>query len=108
MKFFVAGGTGAIGRPLIGELLARGHAVVALSSNITCSKTPTSKELPCAMASSMVPAHGSIPTAMLPDRYDSRSFQSLGTAKASGRGYTLKTRHLPRLRQQSMATREFI
>ncbi|HEV2863709.1 MAG TPA: NAD(P)-dependent oxidoreductase [Pyrinomonadaceae bacterium] len=31
MKVFVAGGTGAIGRPLIAELLARGHAVVALS-----------------------------------------------------------------------------
>ena len=31
MKIFVAGGTGAIGRPLIAELLARGHAVVALS-----------------------------------------------------------------------------
>lgn len=31
MKFFVAGGTGAIGRPLIGELLARGHTVVAVT-----------------------------------------------------------------------------
>ena len=31
MKFFVAGGTGAIGRPLIAELLARGHTVVALT-----------------------------------------------------------------------------
>ncbi len=31
MKIFVAGGTGAIGRPLIAQLLARGHAVVALS-----------------------------------------------------------------------------
>jgi 2-alkyl-3-oxoalkanoate reductase len=31
MKFFVAGGTGAIGRPLIAELLAKGHAVVALT-----------------------------------------------------------------------------
>jgi nucleoside-diphosphate-sugar epimerase len=26
MKIFVAGGTGAIGRPLIAELLAKGHA----------------------------------------------------------------------------------
>ena len=26
MKIFVAGGTGAIGRPLIVELLAKGHA----------------------------------------------------------------------------------
>jgi nucleoside-diphosphate-sugar epimerase len=31
MKLFVAGGTGAIGRPLIAELLTRGHAVVALT-----------------------------------------------------------------------------
>ena len=31
MKIFVAGGTGAIGRPLIAELLARGHALVALT-----------------------------------------------------------------------------
>jgi nucleoside-diphosphate-sugar epimerase len=31
MKVFIAGGTGAIGRPLISELLARGHAVVALT-----------------------------------------------------------------------------
>jgi nucleoside-diphosphate-sugar epimerase len=31
MKIFVAGGTGAIGRPLITELLAKGHALVALT-----------------------------------------------------------------------------
>ena len=31
MKVLVAGGTGAIGRPLIAQLLARGHAVVALT-----------------------------------------------------------------------------
>lgn len=31
MKIFVAGGTGAIGRPLLSELLARGHSVVALT-----------------------------------------------------------------------------
>src|SRR5215470_11407862 len=31
MKIFVAGGTGAIGRPLIAELLAQGHALVALT-----------------------------------------------------------------------------
>ena len=28
MKIFIAGGTGAIGRPLIAELLAKGHAVL--------------------------------------------------------------------------------
>jgi len=31
MKFFIAGGTGAIGRPLTRELLARGHTIVALT-----------------------------------------------------------------------------
>jgi nucleoside-diphosphate-sugar epimerase len=31
MKIFVAGGTGAVGRPLIAELLARGHAPVVLT-----------------------------------------------------------------------------
>jgi nucleoside-diphosphate-sugar epimerase len=31
MKIFVAGGTGAIGRPLIAKLLAKGHTVVALT-----------------------------------------------------------------------------
>ena len=30
MKIFVAGGTGAIGRPLIANLLAKGHVLVAL------------------------------------------------------------------------------
>ena len=31
MKVFVAGGTGVVGRPLIAELLAKGHTVVALT-----------------------------------------------------------------------------
>jgi nucleoside-diphosphate-sugar epimerase len=31
MKIFIAGGTGAIGRPLIAELLAKGHTLVALT-----------------------------------------------------------------------------
>jgi nucleoside-diphosphate-sugar epimerase len=31
MKTFVAGATGAIGRPLLAQLLARGHDVVALT-----------------------------------------------------------------------------
>src|SRR5262249_17495773 len=31
MKVFVAGGTGAIGRPLTAEFLAKGHALVALT-----------------------------------------------------------------------------
>jgi len=31
MKFFVAGGTGVIGRPLLARLLGKGHTVVALT-----------------------------------------------------------------------------
>ena len=31
MKIFIAGGTGAIGRPLVAELLAKGHTVAALT-----------------------------------------------------------------------------
>jgi uncharacterized protein YbjT (DUF2867 family) len=31
MTIFVAGGTGAIGRPLLAELLSKGHSVVALT-----------------------------------------------------------------------------
>ena len=31
MKIFIAGGTGAIGRPLIAQLLAKGHAVAVLT-----------------------------------------------------------------------------
>jgi nucleoside-diphosphate-sugar epimerase len=31
MKIFIAGGTGAIGRPLVAQLLARGHKVAALT-----------------------------------------------------------------------------
>ena len=38
--------------------------------------------------SSMDPAPGSTPMAMLPDRCDSSSFRSSGMAKAFGRGYT--------------------
>ena len=33
MKVFVAGGTGVVGRPLIAELLNKGHTVVALTRN---------------------------------------------------------------------------
>ena len=31
MKFFLAGGTGAIGRPIIAELLGKGHQIIALT-----------------------------------------------------------------------------
>jgi nucleoside-diphosphate-sugar epimerase len=34
MKVFIAGGTGAIGRPLIAALLAKGHALVALTRSM--------------------------------------------------------------------------
>ena len=33
MQNFVAGGTGALGRPLIAELLAQGHTLVALTGD---------------------------------------------------------------------------
>src|ERR671931_909693 len=39
MKIFVAAGTGAIGRPLIAQLVARGHAVVALTRSPEKAKT---------------------------------------------------------------------
>ena len=49
------------------------------------------------------PALGSTPMAMLPDRCDSNSSRSSEVAKGSGRGYTLRTRRLPPLQQQSEA-----
>lgn len=39
MKIFVAGATGAIGRPLIAQLLAKGHDVVALSRSPEKART---------------------------------------------------------------------
>ena len=57
---------------------------------------------------SMDPAPGSTPMAMLPNRCDSNSSRSSGMAKASGRGYTLRTRRLPPLQQQSKAILGFI
>src|SRR6185369_12761280 len=48
MKFFVAGGTGAIGRPLIAKLLAKGHTVVAL--------TRSPEEAPALMERGIEPA----------------------------------------------------
>jgi nucleoside-diphosphate-sugar epimerase len=43
MKVFVAGASGALGRPLVAELVARGHEVVAMTS--TDSKRPMLEEL---------------------------------------------------------------
>ena len=60
------------------------------------------------MASSMDPALGLTPMVMLLDSCDSNNSRSSGMVKASGRGYTLKTEQLPRLRQQSKAILEFI
>ncbi|WP_272913961.1 SDR family oxidoreductase [Nostoc punctiforme] len=39
MKIFVAGATGAIGRPLISQLLAQGHEVVALTRSLEKAQT---------------------------------------------------------------------
>jgi nucleoside-diphosphate-sugar epimerase len=43
VKVFVAGASGALGKPVVRELLARGHEVVAMTS--TESKRPTLEEL---------------------------------------------------------------
>ena len=64
--------------------------------------------LPCVMASSTDPAPGSTPMAMLPNRCDNNSSRSSGMAKASGRGYTLRTRRLPTLQQSSAAILGFM
>jgi nucleoside-diphosphate-sugar epimerase len=50
MKIFVAGGTGAIGRPLIEELLANGHAVVALTRSPERAQTLVEQGLEPAIA----------------------------------------------------------
>jgi len=71
-------------------------------------KNPNLEGIACVMASSMDPAPGSTPTAMLPDRCDSSSFRSSGMAKAFGRGYTLRTRRLPPLQRRSKAILGFI
>ena len=39
MRIFVAGATGAIGRPLIAQLLAKGHNVVALTRSPDRART---------------------------------------------------------------------
>ncbi|WAL59880.1 SDR family oxidoreductase [Thermocoleostomius sinensis] len=39
MKIFVAGATGAIGRPLIAQLLAQGHDVVGLTRSSEKART---------------------------------------------------------------------
>ncbi len=48
------------------------------------------------------------PMAMLPNRFDSNTSRSSRMAKASGRGYTLRTPRLPPLQQQSKALLGFI
>jgi nucleoside-diphosphate-sugar epimerase len=50
MRVFVAGATGAIGRPLIAELLARGHAVVALTRSAEQAQELTDQGIEPAIA----------------------------------------------------------
>ena len=50
MKIFVAGGTGAIGRPLIAELLSKGHAVVALTRSAEKAQALTEQGIEPAIA----------------------------------------------------------
>ncbi|HEX5887245.1 MAG TPA: NAD(P)-dependent oxidoreductase [Pyrinomonadaceae bacterium] len=50
MKFFVAGGTGAIGRPVIEQLLAKGHSVVALTRSADQSQALVERGIEPAVA----------------------------------------------------------
>jgi len=50
MKIFVAGGTGAIGRPTLNQLLARGHNVVALTRTQERAKSLAAQEIEPAIA----------------------------------------------------------
>lgn len=50
MKIFVAGGTGAIGRPLIAELLAKGHALVALTRSPEKARALVAEDIEPALA----------------------------------------------------------
>lgn len=50
MKIFVAGATGAIGRPLIAQLLAQGHEVVALTRSLEKAQTLAEQGLELAIA----------------------------------------------------------
>ncbi|MEH2051445.1 NAD-dependent epimerase/dehydratase family protein [Nostoc sp.] len=50
MKIFVAGATGAIGRPLITQLLAQGHEVVALTRSLEKAQTLAEQGVELAIA----------------------------------------------------------
>ncbi|MBH8563974.1 NAD(P)-dependent oxidoreductase [Nostoc sp. CENA67] len=50
MRIFVAGATGAIGRPLIAQLLAQGHDVVALTRSLENAQTLTEQGVEPAIA----------------------------------------------------------
>lgn len=50
MKIFVAGATGAIGRPLIAQLLTKGHNVVALTRSLERARTLTAQGVEPAIA----------------------------------------------------------
>ena len=55
MKIFVAGGTGAIGRPLIAKLLAKGHALVALTRSPEKAQALAQQEIEPAIADVLIP-----------------------------------------------------
>lgn len=50
MKFFIAGATGAIGRPLIAQLIARGHHVTALTRSSEKAQTLAEQGVKAAIA----------------------------------------------------------
>jgi uncharacterized protein YbjT (DUF2867 family) len=55
MKIFVAGGTGAIGRRLIAELLAKGHALVALTRSPEKASALVEQGIEPAIADVLIP-----------------------------------------------------
>ena len=55
MKIFVAGGTGAIGHPLIAELLAKGHALVALTRGSEKTQALVKQGVEPAIADVLIP-----------------------------------------------------
>ena len=50
MRVFVAGGTGAIGRPMVTELLAKGHTVIALTRSSDQAQALVERDLEPAIA----------------------------------------------------------
>ena len=85
---------------------ADAHVVTEIEHRLL--EIPTLKGSSCVMVFLWTGHLVHTPMAMLPNRCDSNSSRSSAMAKASGRGYTLRTRRLPPLQQQSKAILGFI